>query len=43
VKELEATLRGIGEMSYYGTPTVRKSIEGPSLGGVKSLGSRQRD
>jgi hypothetical protein len=40
VKELDVTLRGIGEVSYYGTPQVRKNIEGPSLGGVKSLGSR---
>jgi hypothetical protein len=39
VEELDATIRGVGEVSYYGSPTVRKRV--PSVGGVKSLGDRQ--
>ena len=37
VEELDATIRGIGSVSYYGTPKVSKEITGP--GSVKSLGN----
>jgi hypothetical protein len=41
VEELDAAIRGVGEVSYYGSPTVRKLVDVPSLGGVKSLGDHQ--
>ena len=41
VEELDATIRGVGEVSYYGSPTVRKLVDVPSVGGVKSLGDHQ--
>jgi len=41
VEELDATIRGVGEVSYYGSPTVRQLVDVPSVGGVKSLGAHQ--
>ena len=41
VEELDATIRGVGEVLYYGSPTVRKLVDVPSVGGVKSLGDHQ--
>ena len=41
VEELDVTIRGVGEVSYYGSPTVRKLVDVPTLGGVKSLGDHQ--
>jgi len=41
VEELDATIRGVGEVSYYGSPKVRKLVDVPSVGGVKSLGDHQ--
>jgi hypothetical protein len=38
VEELDATIRGVGEVSYYGSPTVRQLVDVPTVGGVKSLG-----
>jgi hypothetical protein len=38
VEELDATIRGVGEVSYYGSPTVQKVVDVPVVGGVKSLG-----
>jgi hypothetical protein len=38
VEELDATIRGVGEVSYYGAPTVRKLVDVPTVGGIKSLG-----
>jgi hypothetical protein len=38
VEELDATVRGVGEVSYYGSPTVHKLVDVPSVGGVRSLG-----
>lgn len=36
VEELDATIRGVGRVSYYGSPIVRKEITGP--GTITSLG-----
>jgi len=30
VEELDATIRGLGSVSYYGTPKVRQEISGAS-------------
>jgi len=38
VEELDAAIRGVGEVSYYGSPTVHKLVDVPSVAGVKSLG-----
>jgi hypothetical protein len=39
VEELDATIRGVGEVSYYGSPTVRQLVDVPGVSGVKSLGT----
>jgi hypothetical protein len=41
VEELDATIRGVGEVAYYGSATVRELVDVPSVGGVKSLGDHQ--
>ena len=41
VEELDATIRGVGEVSYYWSPKVRKLVDVPSVGSVKSLGDHQ--
>ena len=38
VEDLEATIRSVGSVSYYGAPKVSKTITG--LGNLKSLGAR---
>jgi hypothetical protein len=38
VEDLEATIRSVGNVSYYGAPKVSKRITG--LGSLKSLGAR---
>jgi hypothetical protein len=38
VEDLEATIRSIGSVSYYGAPQVSKSITG--IGSLNSMGSR---
>jgi hypothetical protein len=43
IEELDATIRGVGEVSYYGSATVRKRIDGPSVGNVERLGERPGD
>jgi len=38
VEDLDVAIRGIGNVEYYGTPTVKKSVSG--IGSVTSLGNR---
>jgi hypothetical protein len=37
VKDLDVTMRGLGSVEYYGTPTVKKNVS--PLGSVTSLGN----
>jgi hypothetical protein len=39
VEDLDATIRSVGSVSYYGAPKVRRKITGP--GSVSSLGARE--